>query len=512
MAAKTLSILWFKRDLRAADHAPLQAALASGHPILPLYIMEPTYWAQDSSSSRHWQFIRDCLTELDSTLTALGQPLIFRIGEAIEIFTDLSKTYQISGIYAHQETGTGWTFERDKQIITSCRNAAIPFHEFPSNGVVRRLNDRDKWGAIRAKRMQEPLIAAPQSLQSIGPCPSDRLPEPSNALIRNQISGRTQKGGRKSAKRLLAAFLSDKAQGYLPHISKPGQAGAFSSRLSPHLAFGSLSEREVFHGVSDYLNTGKDRLSRAALKGGRSVLTRLSWRSHFIQKLEDQPEIEIRCMHPMFEEMRPKTPDEGRLIAWSEGQTGYPIIDSCMRCVKETGWLPFRMRAMLVSFASYHLWLDWRATAPVLARYFTDFEPGIHYSQFQMQSGVTGINTIRIYNPVKQSYDHDKQGVFIKKYVPELTRLPEQWVHEPHRMSAELSQRFGVEIGTDYPYPIVDNAASIREAKSKMAEHKRHPEFGAISAAIFQKLGSRNRPPTSRKPKPVQARQQLSLF
>jgi deoxyribodipyrimidine photo-lyase len=217
-------------------------------------------------------------------------------------------------------------------------------------------------------------------------------------------------------------------------------------------------------------------------------------------------------MHPMFEEMRPKAPDEGRLIAWSEGQTGYPIIDSCMRCVKQTGWLPFRMRAMLVSFASYHLWLDWRATAPVLARYFTDFEPGIHYSQFQMQSGVTGINTIRIYNPVKQSYDHDKHGVFIKKYVPELTRLPEQWVHEPHRMSAELSQRFGVEIGTDYPYPIVDNAASIREAKSKMAEHKRHPKFGDISAAIFQKLGSRNRPPTLRKPKPVQTLQQLSLF
>ena len=317
---------------------------------------------------------------------------------------------------------------------------------------------------------------------------------------------------RASGMRLLSAFLSDKAPGYLRHISTPSQAALFSSRLSPHLAFGSLSEREVFHAVSDYLQKGGDSLSRGALRGARSVLTRLSWRSHFIQKLEDQPDIETHTMHPMFEGMRPELPDTERLQAWSEGQTGYPIIDACMRCLAQTGWLPFRMRAMLVSFASYHLWLDWRATAPVLARYFTDFEPGIHYSQFQMQSGVTGINTIRIYNPVKQSYDHDKQGAFIKKYVPELTGLPEQWVHEPHRMSAELSQRFGVEIGMDYPYPIVDNAACIREAKNKMAEHKRHPEFGAISAAIFQKLGSRNRPPTSRKPKPVQARQQLSLF
>ena len=512
MATKTLSILWFKRDFRVVDHAPLQAALASGYPILPLYIMEPNYWAQDSSSSRHWQFIRDCLIELDDTLTTLGQPLICRVGEAAEVFAELSKAYKIAGIYAHQETGIGWTYERDKNLIKACHNAGIPFKEFPSNGVVRLLADRDKWGAIRAKRMQEPLITAPQSLLPIGACQSDPLPETTSSIIQNQITGRTQKGGRNSAQRLLAAFLSDKAQGYLPHISNPGQAGAFSSRLSPHLAFGSLSEREVFHRVSDYLNAGKDRLSPGVLKGGRSVLTRLSWRSHFIQKLEDQPEIETRCMHPMFEEMRPKIPDEARLTAWAEGQTGYPIIDSCMRCVKQTGWLPFRMRAMLVSFASYHLWLDWRTTAPVLARYFTDFEPGIHYSQFQMQSGVTGINTIRIYNPVKQSYDHDKKGVFIKKYVPELASLPEQWVHEPHRMSAELCQRFGVIIGKDYPYPIVDNTAGIREAKNKMAEHRRHPEFGAIAASIYQKLGSRSRPPATRKPKPVQSRQQLSLF
>ena len=142
---------------------------------------------------------------------------------------------------------------------------------------------------------------------------------------------------------------------------------------------------------------------------------------------------------------------------------------------------------------------------------FLDFEPGIHFSQFQMQSGVTGINTIRIYNPVKQSYDHDKTGDFIRKYVPELAPLPDQWLHEPYRMPSELGQRYGVVIGRDYPYPIVDNKQSIRMAKTKMAEHKRHPDFSAISAEIYQKLGSRSRPSAPRKPV-AKTHQQYSLF
>ena len=509
---ENISIVWFKRDLRLADHAPLAAAVAAGYPVLPLYIVEPEYWAQDTSSTRHWQFIRDCLLELDAGLTALGQPLVLRVGEATDIFNALSEHYQIAGIYAHEETGTSWTYARDRAVIKLCQTRDIPLQEFPNNGVVRALHDRDKWGAVRARRLQQPLIPAPQSLPALTSFETDPLPEADHRLFRHVIRGKTQKGGRASGMRLLNAFLSDKAQGYLRHISTPSQAALFNSRLSPHLAFGSLSEREVFYAVSDYLQKGGDTLSRSALRGGRSVLTRLSWRSHFIQKLEDQPDIETHTMHPIFEGMRPELPDPERLQAWSEGQTGYPIIDACMRCLAQTGWLPFRMRAMLVSFASYHLWLDWRHTAPVLARYFTDFEAGIHYSQFQMQSGVTGINTIRIYNPVKQSYDHDRDGNFIRKYVPELARLPDQWLHEPYRMSPDLGQRYAVVIGRDYPHPIVDNVASIRMAKSRIVEHKRHPDFAAIAAGIYQKLGSRNRPPATRRQKSASASQQLSLF
>ncbi|MEK9729265.1 MAG: deoxyribodipyrimidine photo-lyase [Alphaproteobacteria bacterium] len=167
MTAEKISIVWFKRDLRVADHAPLHAAVASGYPVLPLYIIEPEYWAQDTSSTRHWQFIRDCLLELNLSLLELGQPLIIRTGEAVDIFHSLFQNYQIMGIYAHQETGTGWTYSRDKAVLQACKIANIPLHEFPNNGVVRALHDRDKWGAIRGQRLGQPLIAPPLSLRPV---------------------------------------------------------------------------------------------------------------------------------------------------------------------------------------------------------------------------------------------------------------------------------------------------------------------------------------------------------
>jgi deoxyribodipyrimidine photo-lyase len=217
-------------------------------------------------------------------------------------------------------------------------------------------------------------------------------------------------------------------------------------------------------------------------------------------------------MHPAFETLRKGDHDEAYYQAWATGQTGYPFIDACMRNLIAEGWITFRMRAMLVSFASYQLWLDWRVTGHHLARCFTDYEPGIHYSQLQMQSGVTGINAMRVYNPIKQSMEHDPTGAFIRKWVPELRTVPDGFIHAPWTGEKTLIDDCDFELGHDYPKPIVDHSTTARVAKQRVAAIRNGPDFRLAAEQVFQKLGSRKSPPKKRNKATPKDDDQLSLF
>jgi len=506
-----IHIVWFKRDLRVNDHAPLAYAVAEGISVLPLYVIEEEYWQQDFASRRHWSFIRDCLLDLREDTAALGQPLVVREGEICEIFHDISSKYIIKGIFSHEECGNNWTYQRDKKVIAWCKSNNIPLHEFPHNGVVRRLESRDHWSKIRNARMAKPLINSPDNIpvlasESIGEIPSANHPMFGDALV-----GTVQPGGRREALKILDSFLARRSVYYVQNISNPGRSGHYCSRLSGHLTWGSLSVREVVKATKAFAQTSAFGQHGEQKRSFSAFNNRLAWRCHFMQKLEDQPSIEFECMHSAYEGIRKTHPQTAIYYqAWAEGRTGYPLIDACMRSLVHRGWITFRMRAMLVSFASYHLWLDWRQTGYHLARVFTDYEPGIHYSQLQMQSGVTGINTTRIYNPIKQSQDQDPKGQFIRQWVPELRNVSDMWIHEPWKMSSALQQRASCLIGEDYPAPIVENASAIKAARLGLSAALTQADYRQEANQIFDKLGSRQRPK-----KPATSKvdsSQLSLF
>lgn len=201
-----------------------------------------------------------------------------------------------------------------------------------------------------------------------------------------------------SAQHALADFLRDRGLHFSGDISSPNTAFHHGSRLSVHLAWGTLSTRQAVHATAARLKEldAPDAPSRTLWRrSSTNFLARLHWRDHFIQRLETEPELEARALHPAYRAI-PYEDDPELLAAWADGRTGFPMVDAVMRCLAVTGFANFRMRAMVVSFACTGLHLDWRTIPNPLAKMVLDFEPGIHFSQLQMQAGVVGLNAIRV--------------------------------------------------------------------------------------------------------------------
>ena len=477
----TLQIVWFKRDLRLADHAPLVEAAKAG-PVLALHVAEPDYWVLPDTSYRHWAFLRGAVADLAERIENAGGRLCVRTGDAVEVLASLRATHGAFTLRAHEETGNFWTYERDERVRLWCRETSTPFVEERQYGILRgsALN-RDRWSrSWDAFMSREPLPQPDVKWVDAG---TEPIPEPEALGLAHDGIRTMQEPGRAAALATLHAFLHERGETYQKAMSSPVTGADACSRLSVHFVAGSISMREAYRATIERreaveaLPKGERGLWPSALK---SFIGRLHWHCHFIQKLEAEPELEWRPMARAYEGLRPPPNDPERLERFATGTTGYPFVDACMRSLVATGWINFRMRAMLMSFASYDLWLPWQQSAMVLARLFTDYEPGIHWTQAQMQSGETGINAVRIYSPVKQGHDQDPDGAFTRRWVPELAHLDGAAVHEPWKHDAP-----------DYPERIVDHAEAAREAKRRIYAVRRQTEAREEAQAVFERHGSR---------------------
>lgn len=478
MSKQTISIVWLKRDLRLRDHAPLAAAVKAGFPVLICYIFEPSMAQKEDWDVRHWRFVLQSLEDMQELLSKRELRLYWFHNEVIPAFEKLASLFDVQGIYAHQETGNWASYQRDIAVIKHLKKVQIPFVEFQQAGIIRRLKSRDHWDRKFVEVMETPQVEIERGkLQTVflEKNTYDTLQVgdlPQAVFEKNPLM---QTGGESIALRILSDFLAKNAIGYMKNISKPDSSRRHCSRLSPYIAFGNISIRQVYQATNI-------AIAKATYKRDlQNFLSRVFWQSHFMQKLERQPTYEFQSVNSTFAKVYDDTADPALLDAWENSRTGFPLVDAAMRAVRATGWLNFRLRAMCVSFLTHHLGQSWQSGTPHLARMFLDYEPGIHYSQFQMQAGVTGVNLVRTYNPVKQSIEHDPEGIFIKEWMPELRDIPAGLLHEPWKLNAMEQVFYNCELGKDYPFPvvaaghnkvIVEKLWSIRKSEAARKEGK----------------------------------------
>ena len=497
------AVWWIKRDLRVFDNPALCEAVgraeASGGPLLPLFLWEPSVLAAPESSVFHAAAQAQALEALRRRLeTEYGTAILVGGLDAVEALEALHQRHPFRHLVSHRETGTEITYARDRAVAAWCRKRGVLWTQPAQGGVFRPLPDRDRREGLWAEFMKQtplpPPVLSPQPawLRTLCETPfvspaNDLSPAADPGLELRQettepLAWATERG-----------FLRDRAAGYQKGISSPRTAFKSGSRLSVHLAWGTISARAVSHETQRRLAAlayDPSPESFALRLGLRAFSERLHWRDHFAQRLEDEPGIEFRPPHPLYADLPcvEGADAEARLAAFLAGQTGFPLVDACVRCASATGFLNFRMRALVTSFACHGLRLPWQTVLAPLARLWTDYEPGIHVSQIQMQAGVVGTNTIRVYSPSKQLRDQDPELDWTRSWLPELRDAPAETV-------LHLGEPNGP-IWPGYAPAVVDFAAESRQMKDVLYGRRDSPEGIAAAAIVQKRHGSRRSRPT----------------
>jgi deoxyribodipyrimidine photo-lyase len=451
------TIVWFRRDLRAADHEPLFQAASRGA-VIPIFVLDPALLHHPETAAIRVAFMLDCLRSLDQDLRALGGRLILRSGNPIEILPQLVHETAADGIYAYLDYERIYGRVRDGRLNQTLEKRKFKirwFEPVAGTGDLMVYPDyRDFWFA----EMSADQVLTPKQLLVPDNIPSEPFPDLMSLAIAADDKPMPT-GGTQAARQLLQEFFSEKADRYYWQLSYPSAEA--STGLSPYIKFGVISIRECYQTALRYKQSSDLRVKRSC----QQFIDRLRWGSGFAQRFRYLPQLELRSLYEVFDVEGWKF-DEVAYQAWQNGQTGFPIVDAAARCLQATGgWkaLNFRVRAIYASFLSNLLGIDWRYGALHFMRHLIDGDCPIDHYQWAMQSGVTHCidkNWTRIYNPEQVAIDRcDPEGHFIKRWVPELAHLP------PEMLGSPLFSQ-------NYPAPILNYKIARQQRVQQLSQQR----------------------------------------
>ncbi|WP_273147619.1 cryptochrome/photolyase family protein [Oceanicaulis alexandrii] len=461
-------IVWFRQDLRLADNPALQAAAATGAPVLPVYILDdeaPGAW-KPGGASRWW--LHHSLTSLARDIEQLGGRLIFQKGPAQACLEALIEDVGADAVFWNRQYEP-WARKRDEAIKSALKTADVKARSFNGSLIVEPWDIATKagapykvftpfWRSLKAGHAPSEPSDRPDALtfqDYKGGCALEALkllptkPDWSGGLDDNWTPGEAAAHGR------LGQFLQHSVTAYSDRRNLPAEHG--TSKLSPHLHFGEISPRQVWHAVK--------RSDHAQSEGADTYLSEIAWREfsyNLLYHFPDLPEANFQSKFDGFE----WTGQEKDLEAWRRGRTGYPIVDAGMRELWATGWMHNRVRMIVASFLIKDLMIDWREGEAWFWDTLVDADLSSNSASWQWTagSGADAAPYFRVFNPVGQSEKFDPDGDYLRMWLPELTKLPNKAIHAPWMADASVLRQAGVRLGETYPEPIVDHGEARKRA------------------------------------------------
>ncbi|WP_298394732.1 deoxyribodipyrimidine photo-lyase [uncultured Azonexus sp.] len=463
------ALVWFRRDLRDHDHAALAAALASGLPVHCAFVFDTDILDRlPSRTDRRVEFIHGSLRQLDSALRARGGGLIVRHGRAVEEIPRLAREIGARAVFVNRDYEPA-AKRRDAEVGRLLGEQGIALHEFKDQAIFER--DELLTGAGRPytvftpyknawlKRLSSADHAPCNGSGQFAPAPAATLPTLDDLGFRPSNLGELGiEPGMAGARKLWDEFRAGRIQRYGTLRDFPAIKGV--SYLSVHLRFGTLSIREL--------------VSVALAEQADSWLNELIWRDFYFMILDRFPHAAERAFKPEYDAIRWEDWPAG-LAAWQQGRTGYPLVDAAMHQLNHSGWMHNRLRMVVASFLCKDLGIDWRLGERYFAEQLNDFDLSANNGgwQWAASSGCDAQPYFRIFNPVTQSEKFDPEGKFIRRYLPELAKVPNKYIHAPWTMGRLEQEALGVVIGRDYPGPIVDHATAREKTLARYAVVKK---------------------------------------